>query len=84
MTLKNPILDLLKETRLKIPRMRSYNRERNCESWLSVAGTIIVVDVDVFAVIVAFTTAAVVRSCLKLYRQLILGDHMDCNNNCLY
>ena len=47
--------------------MRSYNKEPNCKSRLSVAGTIIVVDIDdVIVVIVAFTTAAVVRSCLKV------------------
>ena len=43
-------------------RIKSYNRERNCESWLSAVVTIIVVVV----VIVAFTTAAVVGSCLKV------------------
>ena len=45
-------------------RMRSYNRERNYKSWLSVVVIIIVVVVVV--VIVAFTTAAVVGSCLKV------------------
>ena len=44
-------------------RMRSYNRERNYKSWLSVVVIIIVV---VVVVVVAFTTAAVVGSCLKV------------------
>ena len=58
--------------------MRTYIRERNRKSWLSVSVTITVVHV-------AFTILLLLPDFAKKFnRQSMLGDHMKYSNNYLH